>query len=415
MIHNNEKTMTLQYVAMSFLFPGLFFMISLAENTWLCSLSQIIGWINIIMATIVVLTTYRNQILLFALLGLFVLLKMFNILYNNELLVQYIIVQNLLYCLAGAAIVYRNRISMIYKQLLIICLINLVFMTMQVLGVGEWINFLATHAGAETKVPESVFFAIPGEFIYRLYQGRPAGLTSSNLYVSLLIVFGFAFHLAYERSSKLMAFIISSMVVLAMSKQVFLNILILFMLSCIIGTRRKTKIILLLLIVIFSLYAMLLPGLLYENLSLETVQRSIFLRLKSFFPFISDMLDNLAVFHSIKSYTNKFILSEVSETSGYTVFLKMGNIFLFLYFFLILLFIIRVRIIHVNNLFLQRLIYFGLVNLLLFPLSQNTWALTLFWFINGFVFFPVFRILQPNMGEFRNPGNAKLNYHLVTE
>lgn len=117
-------------------------------------------------------------------------------------------------------------------------------MVLQVVGVGEWTQFLTTHgtvAGAPDvpKIPMPTIFLGYYEVEANFLQGRPAGLFHSNQFASLIILFALALSISRKGERSLIVdMALCTTAVLSLAKVVFLGLALMLIYSFVSGGRE---------------------------------------------------------------------------------------------------------------------------------------------------------------------------------
>ena len=360
---------------------------------------QMLSWVVDVAAILIVLKAFRRNLLPPILLAWCILsAKMIEVVFANATAgLVYIICLNTLFCLAGAVIASQYP-NLVYKQVMIICLLNVLLMVLQVTGVGTWTQFLATEGSKEVV---STLFVQEKALTFWVVQGRPSGFLHSNNFLSLLVLFGFALHLSRIRNKFWWGtLILCSMAVLSMARIVFLGFLIIGMVLIVVDNyrhRRSFMKALTLMIFLFGIYIFLFPGLFANTFSRLAVTYSIFIR-------ITDILVTLpqgSILHTIFGYyfgdISQAYMSSLGpgHVSGYSYLIP-----LLPYLMMLLLIVtpfyfrglhrLRMRLPH-----MVLTIKLTLVVLIVYIAAVPFLKAQLYWFMAGFALLPLFAVLMP--------------------
>lgn len=276
-------------------------------------LGQVISLFATSSAIIIALTSFRyNKFTIILVIGL-LFSRFCRILSPNFTLPEiiYIITYCLLFCISGAITIINHK-KLIFKQLMIICIISIPWMIAQMIGLSESTQFLRTdlHGPHEiTQVP--TLFMDSDNVIITTLQARPAGFVYANNYLSLIIVFAMALHFGLMRKPYLTNtdFILCIIMVLAMAKIVFLTFGTMIIWRVTSGAkyiRRRVYRIVVLFSIFIGIYAYLFPGLFAYNLSVQNAAKNMGMR-------ILDLNTALG-----GNYFLEMILNQFGDVSSYT-------------------------------------------------------------------------------------------------
>jgi hypothetical protein len=198
----------------------------------------------------------------------------------------YLALLNLLFLIVGA-IIAATAPDMARKQVRWICLFSLVFMVLQVTGVGEWTQFLALENNGAPKTAYPTLFVPEDRLIWQVIQARPSGLFYSNNFLSLIVLFGLALNFSDERTNKLNRWDVAMlmMAVLSMAKIVFLGTAMIIGWLVFFGRREQRGRMwraVGLLLVFFVAYRILFPGLFSYQVNFTHFAYSFFIRVNEF-------------------------------------------------------------------------------------------------------------------------------------
>jgi hypothetical protein len=387
------------------LLPGLIAVTVISNQPWAIApvpIGQMIGWlINLLAVFFVFSVVGRNLRFIAFILGL-IAAKVFTILYPSDAILNtmYYFLAGCMFSFIGALVCFRYP-RLIYKQIMIICLINVFFMLLQIIGVGAWTQFLTTHGvGIEdSKIPMATLFVKNISSAVSVMQRRPAGLLYANQFLSLILLFGIAVNFSYSGNRfKWGTLIICIMMVLAMAKIAFLGFVIIFLLLLILGTPgQKSEIFKTLIYIPFVLflYYIFFPGLFVKNLSLQAVKWSFFIRL-------NDMVNTLPETNIAKESLLESLFStpkpEVSLNAHVSGYSEIMPILPYLVIIMLMLLPFYCESLYKIR---QRFPYFvwtsifTLVAITIFPYICTIWKSQLYWFFAGFGLLPLFFLFKP--------------------
>jgi len=388
---------SIQLLSVKWLFPGLVIAMVVSNQPWMLGplkIGQYISLVNYLAVAVIVLTTFRRKLWPLIILICIVLAGALSFVFSGMELV-FDIFLDIYFCAAGAVIVTRYH-NLIYKQVMIICLLNVLVMVVQVVGVGSWPQFLSTH-GTGIYEPTSTLFVQLENLKYDIRQARPAGLTYSNIIVSFIVLFGLALHLS--RSSGKFAWgtlMLCTMVVLSMAKIVFLGFFLIALSLVIVGNHhQKLGSLRAIAITIFLLvlYAVLFPGLFTINTSPDVIAASIFYRLNNI---VGAFPQGGLLRLTFEQYLQGTPRYEVGATlSGYYYLSAIfpyivGSLPLLMFFFLLGYFKQRVKFPHLLGTTISTLTVVAI-----YSSAISFWSAQIYWFIVGFAILPMFILLQP--------------------
>jgi hypothetical protein len=124
---------------------------------------------------------------------------------NALVMVAYALVVGLEFCAAAAVVAIVSPVRL-RRQMLVFVILSLVFMLLQLLGVGAWTQVLRTdfHAhGEETLKQYATLFVAYDDLAPTTIQLRPAGLMSANNVFSVFLVVALAFHYGSPHSGRI--------------------------------------------------------------------------------------------------------------------------------------------------------------------------------------------------------------------
>jgi hypothetical protein len=430
--HPGRSTVPITVAAMrslsaKWLFPGVVALTVASSQDWLSEsiVPYVLTFVTYLSAVILVVTTFRRKRWPTFLVMCILLARAFELVSPTAEIAYYVFL-NMLFCAAGAVIVTRYP-NLIYKQVMIICLLNVAFMIMQVTGVGgKSSQFLTTHGVSERRKqsmyeqPAPVLFVPEEDIEASLIQARPAGLSHSNIILSLIVLFGLTLHLSRDRNRFAWGtLLLCVMAVLSMAKIVFLGFTLIFLYLMFAGTRGQRWLALkalAIMTVFLILYSVFFPGLFAINLSWFNIGFSFFVRLSdvgrafgpgSFFQrVLNEALAPLERYLEYYAYRpRQFAALEFQQIrSQVTGWSSVVNILPYLvasspvlaFFFFRGFRRQRSRLPH-----LTCIARVALIVIAVYPAAFPVWPLAIYWFIAGFGLLPFFVLLEP--GYFKDP------------
>lgn len=332
---------TLRQLCIIWLFPGVTLSMVVGNQLWELGpflMGQIINWFNMLAAIIIIANNRRSIFVLFLFSSIFITkgLEIFS--FHPYIAHSYVAFRCTLFCFAGAYIaIYHYRV--IYKQLMVICLLNAPIMFFQVAGIGEWLQFFATeNTTIDYRIVQTLFNPIL-EHGYSVIQTRPSGFLYSNNRLSQYIIFGFAMHLSIVRKRYWWGtFILCAMAVLSMAKIVFAGMAALILFILIAGRRHQKKWCLNTVItfsLLWMIYIYLFPGVYAHHLHIIKEGNSIYFRINELVSILPQGSIK-AAFERILEGTPRaaWIKNTDSVLSGYAQLLKIAPIMVAIAIFL---------------------------------------------------------------------------------
>jgi len=383
------------------------------QQTWTLGpiIGQALGWAAILCSSVIVASAFHGKLWPLILIILIFIAKGFQIAFDAEgegvWFTFYIILYGCLLFLAGA-IMMSNRLNLVYKQLYIICLLNVIFMFMQVAGIADWSQFAATHADSDMPTYPIAFFDKTSDF--DTSQRRPSGFTYSSQYLSIIALFGLVVH--FSRKSRRFAagtLVMCAMMVLSMAKLVFTGFIFVSLFVIISGNSYQRRAVLrgiALTILLVCLFAVLFPGIFESDMDVEQVIFSFSTRISNILIQYGasdayDMLNDFATKTRQSSGVNIKVLQLQSQRdmaediiSGYVVLIKIlpyvfaAILALMPFYFLGLA---KSRAWFPD---LTTLIAMCLIIVVIIPSAGSLWYAPIYLFICGFALFPLFILLQ---------------------
>jgi hypothetical protein len=400
MIVTNQHTPNL---FAKWLFPGIFTSIVLVNqpSNLVIMFGQVIGWFNILAAILTLVRLNWSKLWIFLLIMGIVVSRVLRLMSNSDSSeIIYLSILNMLFCTAGVAILLYHR-NMLYKQVMVLCYLNLVVMFLQVLGVSAWTQAFTTHGAGNFAEPVRTLFVSIDDLQYRLVQLRPAGVSYSTVMITLLALYGLTLHYLFlNKRLRWGTPVMSGLIVLSMGKMVIAAFILLAIGIHIIGDSKQRREIRrgLIYCLLFSvIYFILFPGQWYLNTSISTISTSIYLRLNDIMSAINPnnpFYDKSLYF--LKDTATASWATEGKNVSGYTGLFNNGK--LFNYFMIIGLMSYLYAINMIRKRYKGKISNYILAGLLitLLPFMFPFWQSQLFWFIASIGVLPLFLLVKPH-------------------
>jgi hypothetical protein len=246
---------------------------------------QIVSTGAVLAAVVITLGTFPDAMWPRALAGLTVALRLVRLgLPLDSIVLAYTASVSALFCAAGA-ITLVSRPRLIYRQLVVLCVVSVPVMFLQASGIGgDATQQLRTDLHGQERIETVPALFVPeNEITPTTLQARPAGLFSSNNLLSFVMLFVLAAHVARARLASLTwrDLAVVTVVVFAMAKILFLALLVLLTYLLTQGAirRRKALNLLLLTAAVLGLYAYLLPAFFIYNTGADLFVRNLQFRL----------------------------------------------------------------------------------------------------------------------------------------
>ena len=402
-IHYSKKTnsnLIYKFLAL-WIFPGLYFSAILINQPeeFLVAIGQLIGWINIIAALIIIAKGLKGSLFLPIVTFLLISSKLARVFTNSEIIeLFYITVLNVIICIVGSIIICQHP-KIIYKQVSIISILNLLLMFLQVVGVGAWTQILTTYSEDKNANPIDTLFIQEVDLIYRLEQLRPSGFSHSTVLLTLILVFSLTLHYcSFSRKSNWMTPILCALVVLSMGKMVFGIFLLLIIYYFLFGSKKEyitAKFSALYFIIFIVIYLILFPGLFAINLSVDTLLSSFLIR-------ISDIVltfnPSSSIFVNVHGYTtiNAFNLDAGENISGFSVLVKNLESVVFFFSIFSILYLYGFMKMHLFFPELAKLASLTFIVVMILPFMHSFWSTQIYWFIVGVGILPIFYLFKPS-------------------
>jgi hypothetical protein len=401
-------------IARSWLFPGIVASMVLGNQPFAVArwISQGLNWVTIAAGFVVLFPVVRRKTMLAGLAGVIVITKVLrSTAMSGPAEVAYVAAINVLFCIAGAVVAYRKP-ALLYRQVMAIALVNMVFMVLQVVGVGAWTQLLTTHGEGNLTVPVRTLFVSGADLQYQLVQGRPAGLSYSNIILALFICFAAVLHLSRTKGRMWWGTaVISVMVVFSMSKFVLVVCPLVAVWLMVTGRRPQRALAaraLAGIVVTLAVYCYVFPGLASTNLSVQTIKTSFYLRL-------NDIAGTLPHGSVIKERSKSFLegtpraswVEEGSFVSGYSQIIAKFPVVMPIIVVAILGNLVGLRALRRRSPEQgSRALLVGCI-VAAYPFTFPAWGVQMYWFMAGLALVPLFRFLWPEFRQehaHRSPG-----------
>lgn len=317
--------------------------------------------------------------------------------------VAYISLLNLLFSVSGA-IIALQRPTLVYRQVMAICLLSFIAMVLQVTGVGAWALTFSTYGDSNFIAPVPTVFRDAGSLNYQLVQGRPAGVSYSNVIMSLIILFGFALHFSRKESAlRGGTVLLCGVAVLSMAKITFVGLILIVPLVIAFGDHRQKKRVLwavVLFAMCLGLYSVLFPGLFSTNFSANSIEASFFYRANDIMAALNPDIAFRALQNPYFEGTPQlYMLGEEEYVSGYASLIAKiyDNIVPIAAIMAIGVFMFVRGFIRLNQRFpeLTLRVILIIVTIGIFPGTTPIWSANMFWFMAGLGCLPGFYLLRP--------------------
>lgn len=406
----------LPIVAAYWLFPGILAAAVLGNQPFemATATSQVVALINDAAAVLILYGALRRKRWVFFLVASILSAKALRIASGSgSAEMAYVTLLNVLFCISGAIVAFQ-RPTLVYRQVMVICLLNFVAMVLQVTGAGAWTQLLTTHGEGNLAEPVSTLFVRADQVDYRLVQGRPAGISYSNVILSLIILFAYALHFSRSRGTvRGGTTLICAVAVLSMAKIALVGFFITAALVLLVGDRRlrlRMAGATVLFMAFLGLYAVLFPGLIATNLSSSTVGASFFYRANDIMAAINPSLRDLRVpfFEGTSVFTE---LEEGEFVSGYASLIArvISNLVPIAAVLAVSIgiFVLGFRRLRTGFPELTLKVILTIAMIGLFPATHPIWAAPIYWFMAGLGALPLVYLLRPRFiiqaGRARRP------------
>ncbi len=397
----------------AWLFPAIVLSMVLGNQPFVVAqlISQVLNWANLIAGGVLLLSAMRAHVAIAALMLTILVAKVLRgTAVAGPAESVYVGAVGVLFCLAGAIVAYR-RPTMLYRQVMTIAAANLVAMILQVVGAGAWTQLLTTHGEGNLTEPVRTLFVAPDAQVYLLVQGRPAGLSFSNIVLSLIITFAVVLHLTSQANRRWWGTtVLSGMVALSMSKFVLIVSPLLALWVTVTGRRFQRAAAFRLLAGIVAaivLYSFLFPGLAATNLDVRTIRTSFYLRL-------NDIAHVLNPRSSLSERADLMLegtpratwVEEGAFVSGYAQVVAQAPTLVPIAVVTALVYLIGLRRLYRRSQQMMMGAFLAMCMVTAYPFTFPPWGFQIYWFMAGLGLVPLFGVLRPQfMSE--DPGRRE--------
>jgi len=152
----------------------------------------------------------------------------------------YVQLLSILFLFTGA-LSSRLCFDRVELTLQILTLVSGVAMILQVLGVGQWVQYLNTAGGTEIPLTPFPTFLVPArDLLAQHVQGRPVGLFHSNPFACLIVLVTIALTLASNKIRPLWLDVaLAAVAVITLAKAVYLGTALIILLTIYKGNERQ--------------------------------------------------------------------------------------------------------------------------------------------------------------------------------
>jgi len=244
------------------------------------NIAVIFTWVAIFLSMIIVFKSIKKPMLSISLVAVVLVFRVLEF-YSNSFSIFYIGSVGLLYALA-AAVLFSQSKDMIYKQIMFIALINVVFQVLQLSGVWDW-PYLFTTISSPSH--EDILFVQYSDIQVNMAQARPSGILSSPTWQSLFTGLVIALH--FTRNKNIIPFstlLVILLIILSNSKFPILMLAITWIVIYLQSEKYQKKLSLkslLIFLSIYSVYTFLFPGIVKITLDPTLWVWSFFVRLNN--------------------------------------------------------------------------------------------------------------------------------------
>ena len=366
--------------------------------------TQITNWIILVLMAYIIIHLYGSKLWVLLIIFLPLITKIVSVALGQPDSIEwmYQIFTWLLYLSIGSAYI-RNYLTLIYKQVMVFCLLNLILMILQTSNAGEWTMFLS-HENLITSYP-SIFVSVDN-LNFSMSQARPTGLFYSNNILSGVLLFSLALHFSKNTNRYWWgSIILSAMIVYTSARIVYLGYIILGMFIIFFGghiNRKKYISNILLTIFFLWLYSIIYPGYFTLFWTTQSLLISVFYRL-------NDIVANLDSGNIIRSQLESYLIdtprldNSISgeDISGFSAIIRVLPYFIGL---LVVLFPIYIKRFKRQRIIAPQLTWVTFSCLLIFmiyPAAVPIFKSQFYWFFAGFAMLPFF--INIRIRNFHNP------------
>ena len=376
------------------------------ESVVLSAIGQVASTTGIVLAGYVVLLSFRQSMWAPLVIVVTVLLKLARLMFpgSEGLVLGYELTTALLWCAAGAIAAVRCP-RVIARQVTTACILGVPLMVLQLMGVGEWTQFMRTdwHDGGLGLTAQFPTFLLPaGEVVLTTVQARPAGFFSSNNLLSMVLMCGIGLHFG-QRDRRRLGWRdvgLGLAIVLVMSKGAFLVLLVVSLWLLVVGNWGKRLYVLKMAIVVtglVALYARLFPGVFAFVASFDAAALNFYLRWYDllFATGIPELADQARV--GMLDLSSKLELDDPARPneSGYAMLAATAGYLLAAVALLAPFFWWGCRWLRRNARARLQPVKVMLLTVLVVPVISSFLASVFFWFVAGFALTPLFVAFEP--------------------
>ena len=375
-------------------------------------LNQVVNWLVILGAAIVVMNTYRTSLWPVIIVTGVIFSKLVSLVLGNPfyVVIFYKIFLLALFFAVGVIYIYRY-LDLVYKTVLIICLFNVIMMILQLSNAGDWTQFLSTGSGFKygEKITYDTLFIPLDQLQYSVIQGRPSGFLRSNIVLSGVLLFALALHFSRDKNRlKWGTITLCAMIVLASARIVYVGYFLMCLLLLFKGNRVQRKAVLysvVTIMLVLMVYSYFFPGLFQRYWTYEILFSSFFVR-------INDIISQFDTESTIRIFLEKLFrfiphinINEGDPKSGYTVLVRYLPYLIPLLLILLPYYVKRLR--RQSSIFphLTWVTILCLLIFLLYPAAFPIFRDQFYWMVGGFALSPLFILLPPHY--FKKAGQSK--------
>jgi len=360
--------------------------------------NQIVNWVVIICACIVLKYEFKNNVWpLFLFLGLLISKILSNLSYVPAYsIIAYKTLILGMFLVIGTIYIYRH-LRLTYKLVIVICLFNVIMMVLQLLNVGDWSQYLSTESTFMygDKITHDVLFVPIDQLQYSVIQGRPSGLLRSNNILSGVLLFAMALHFSLGINKyKYATVILSAMIVLASAKIVYSGYIIMILILLIKGDgyhRANIRNSLVAILFFLFLYYIFFPGLFVNFWLRDDFFYNFTIRINNIIDHMMPGSTTKAYLENVFRYTSRADWGDDSTIlSGYAILIKKIPYIIAFILIMIPSYVkrtIRQREINSDVYWVSIL---SMIIFLLYPAAVPIFKNQFFWFMGGFALSPYF-------------------------
>jgi hypothetical protein len=233
---------------------------------------QVLLWIGLLAATEIILVVRGSGRVLLVIIAMLLGFRATGVVLGGsaEAVAGYTLANGVLYGLAAITVVIDDP-ERVHRQGYRFLAWSVPVMVLQLYGAPEWLQLWRTDVHNDAGLMPTLFHTDPNEGFSTL-QVRPAGFMHANNFLSIIVLFLMAFHLARLRGKRLTKpdVALITVIVLAMSKLLYASFIIFTLLYLVVGTREQRRRIMKLwglMAVCLAVYFALFPGVFLYNLS----------------------------------------------------------------------------------------------------------------------------------------------------